>query len=100
MLDVVWVVVSDSKSVLMSSEMLHIDKSSLRLNLRLDLELGSILEWVFWEVNTFGADLPTLSSFVIAVDPSNLSVVDVNSTLNLQASSTWVSQVSGLSWVE
>ena len=47
------VVVSNPESVLLSSNILAPENSSVSLHLRLDLELHSVLEWLLWIANTF-----------------------------------------------
>lgn len=69
--DIVWVVVSDSKSVLVRSNVFSVEKSSSCSQSRLDLELNSILQWVSWEVNSSSVKQPSLAGSVIAVLEDN-----------------------------
>lgn len=61
------------------------------------LELNSISEWVSWEVNFLGSvKSPSLMSNISAILPVKCSSVVVHSSVDTEASLTWVSQVHGV----
>lgn len=73
-----WSVVSDSKSPLMSTDMLVIEESSSTFHSRLDLESDSISQWVSWELDTFSVELPTLMITILANIEHNVVAVIVS----------------------
>jgi len=75
LLDVVWVVVLDSKSVLAVTNVLVPEQGSSASHLSLDLESDSIAEWVSWEVNSSSVDSPGLVGTIVASVPDGVSVV-------------------------
>ena len=91
--DIVWVVVSDSKSVLVRSNVFSVEKSSSVSHCRLDLELDSILQWVSWEVNSSSVKGPTLVGSIVAVLEDDNSIFSIT-ILNIQTFGRWVSEVS------
>jgi len=60
LLDVLWCVVSDSKSILVGSNMLFHEQSPVGLHHGLDLELDSIFQWVSWEFDSLSVWVPLL----------------------------------------
>lgn len=80
LLDVIWVEVLDSESILLSSNVFSNVESSSRLHLSSDLELDTLLEWIFWEFNTLSVKEPSLRSMSSADVPVDLVVVVVTSS--------------------
>lgn len=62
-----------------------------------DLELDSILDWVWWVLDSLGVDLPSLVKAVVALVPVDMSVVSVGVTMDIQASNSQISDVSSAS---
>jgi len=98
--NVVWVVVLDSESVLVVTNVLVVSDSSSVSHERFDLEFDSISQWVSWEVNSSSIKEPSLTNLIVAIIPVGKSVVAVAISLGTETSSTWVSDVSVVSWVE
>lgn len=94
LLNVSWVVVLDSESVLMASDVLSIDNSSVVSHSRSNLELLTATEWVSWEVNALSGDEPSLVGTVVASPEDNVSVVVVVTSMDIKAVTTRVSEVS------
>jgi len=94
LLVVLWVVISDSESVLVSSNMLVPEEGSVRGHSRLDLELNTITKWVWWVSVTDSINVPSLVGTIVALPPDNVSVVRVVSTMNIKALVVSVSNVS------
>lgn len=89
-----WVVVSDSESVLVSSEMLSHVEWSLRFHLGSDLNHDGISDWVsgvFWHVSIV---VPGLVKTVVAVVEDNMSVMCIRVSVNIEALLGEVSDVS------
>ena len=80
--------------------MLVVEQGSSASHLSLDLESLSILDWVSWEVNVLGVDHPSLVGSVVASPEDDLSVLSVALSVNIEAVSWDVSDVSGVSSVE
>lgn len=97
---VLWVVVSDSQSVLGASDVLSTVESSLLTSRGLDLESESISEWVSVEGNSLGVNSPSLVVAVVAWVELDLSSVTVSSVPDVEAESSVVSEVSSLSLPE
>ena len=87
MLDVVWVVVLDSQSVLVVTNVLVVEEGSSAWHLGLDLESDTILEWVSWEVWLLLVNVPGLVETVVAVPEDHVHVVSVFGSWNIEASS-------------
>jgi len=100
LLVVIWVVVSDSESELLSTNVLGEVQGSLASHSGLDLELESISERVVWEVSGLGVDDPSLVQSVVAVVPDGVGFVHVSSSGDVEALVAVVSDVSDLAWVE
>lgn len=100
LLVVVWVSVSDSQSVLMASDMLGDDQGSVGWHGRLDLESKSVSQWVSWEVNTLLVEVPSLVCTVVASPEDSVSVVVVVTSMDIEAESGNISDVSSASWPE
>ena len=92
-------VVLDSQSVLMSSNVLVDRQGSVVTHLGSDLESDSVVEWLSSPVDVLLIDVPALVETVVAVPEDNMSVVSVGSTVNIEAFATVVSDVSSLSRV-
>ena len=95
---VVWVVVLDSESVVSSTNIFVVSDSSSCLHLRPDLELDIILEWIFWEVNSLGVNSEALVGSIVAVPEDSVSMLGIDTSVDIQALSRWVSEVSSWSW--
>ena len=91
---VIWVVILDSKSVLLCSNILGVEECSSFLHSASNLELNSGSKWLLWIVNSLSVDGPCLVSTVVALVPDGVSVVVVVSTVDIEASETNVSNVS------
>jgi len=74
---VTWVVVLDSQSVLVGSNMLMPEEGSVSAHSSLDLELDTVSEWISWEVKWSSVDVPGLVSTVVALPPDDLVGVSV-----------------------
>ena len=98
LLDVPWGVVLNSQSELLSTHVLIPEDSLSATHSGSDLKLSSTLEWILREVNTFTVDQPCLVVFVMASPPVNMSIVMVMATVNIEAVTTDVSDVSLVSW--
>lgn len=97
---VLWLGVSDSKSVLLLSNVLSHDESSSGLHLGFDLEENSISEWVLVVLDSLSVEVPGLVQSIVAVPEDDMSVVGVLATVNIKALSAVVSDVSSWSSVE
>lgn len=72
LLVVPWHVVSDSQSVLVVTDVLVSEQSSVSAHSGLNLELNSVFEWVaLWNSNTLGVNSPSLSSVVLVPPPGH-----------------------------
>jgi hypothetical protein len=100
LLFVVWVVVLDSESVLVVTNMLVEEDSSVLWKSGLDLESNSVLQWVSWEVWSSLVDVPLLVSSVVALPEDDVHVVSVLASVDIKAGSRDISDVSESSWVE
>ena len=96
---VTWVVVLDSESVLVSTNVLVPEEGSLGVHSSLDLELDTISQWVSSEVEWSSVNEPGLVGAVVAFPPDDLVVVSVSSTLDVEAHTGQGSEVSSASWV-
>ena len=98
MLVVVWVVVLDSQSVLMVTNVLVPEESSLAWHDSLDLESNTVSKWVSWVVNSSSVNGPSLVLTVMAFEPDGVSVVRVVCSVDIKAETGSVSDVSVMSW--
>jgi len=94
LLVVSWVVVSDSESVLVSSNVLVPEEGSVSDHSSLDLELNTVTKWVWWVLVSNSVNEPTLVGTVVALPPDHVSVVMVVSTMDIEALVVSVSDVS------
>lgn len=60
--DVLWGIVSDSQSVVVCTDMLVVENSSVTSHDRFDLESNSISEWVSWELDSSIVDEELLTA--------------------------------------
>lgn len=97
---VLWTVVSDSKSELVSTNVLMPEESSSVLHERLNLELNSVSKWVSWVVNSLSVNVPSLVQSIVAVPEDDVSHVVVVSSMNIKALLGQVSDVSSSSTIE
>ena len=97
---VVWVVVLDSESVLVVTNMLMPSNSSFLWKSGFDLESNSVLQWVSWEVWLSLVNVPLLVLSIVARPEDNVHVVSVLRSVDIKASSRDISDVSESSWVE
>jgi hypothetical protein len=72
-----WVVVLDSKSVLVVTDVLVPEESSLAWHDGLDLESNTVSKWVSWMVSGFLVNDPGLVGTVVALVPVDMSVLGV-----------------------
>lgn len=95
----VWVVVLDSESVLMSTNVFMPEEGSSASHLGLDLESSSISDWVSWIRDSSGVDGPALVGMVVASPEDDMSVLRVRPSVDVEALSWDISDVSGTSTV-
>ena len=92
-----WGIISDSESILVSSNVFGDLKSSVGSHSRSDSESDSIgVDWSSSDL-TSGVKSPTLVGIVVAVPVDNMSSVSVRSTMNIKALSSVVLDVSSAS---
>ena len=91
LLVVLWIVISDSESVLTGSDVLSIEESSVVFHLRFDLESDVVSIWLLWICPADLINLPSLVLSVMAVPPGNMSSVSVSSTMDIKAFASDVS---------
>lgn len=94
LLVVLWVVRSDSESVLVSTNMLMPEEGSSVGHSRSNLELSSVSEWVSWVVVALSVNNPSLVDTVVALVPDDVSMVRVRLSVNIEASHSHISNVS------
>lgn len=90
-------IIVDSESHLSSSNVLGPEKGEVVWSLSLKLEFGSTLERLFWILDSLGVEVPGLVQAVVAVVPECVHVVMVSTTIDIQALSTVVPDVSSAS---
>jgi len=78
----------------MRADVLVPEESSVGWHQRFDLESSAIWNWLSWVSNSCSVKNPTLVGSVMAVPEDDVSVVMVVSTMNIEALSTVVSDVS------
>lgn len=94
LLVVVWIVVLDSESILVVSDVLsEVQGSLVGEHSRSDLELNSRSKWLNWVVNSLLVEVPSLVGSIVAVVPNGPSLVMVISTVDIEASSSNISDV-------
>lgn len=96
LVNVLWVSVSDSQSILMSTDVFSGVEGSSVLHSGSDLESDSISEWVSWEDNSLLGKGPGLVSTIVAWVEDNMSVVYIFTSMDIETSSGVVSNVSVL----
>lgn len=84
LLVVPWRVVLDSKSVLMTTDVLAPEQCSVCAHLRLDLEPNSIPEWISWNMDSLSVDDPSLGWMVSTNPPGDSMVISVLPTMSGQ----------------
>jgi hypothetical protein len=94
------VVVSDSKTELVSSNMLIPEECSVVSHSALDLELDSISKWLRWISDSLEVDVPCLVETVVARPEGSPLVVDISSSPDINALVDWVSDVLSASSLE
>ena len=99
MLLIAWVVVSDSESVLLSTNVLVPVESSSACHRCLELELNSIFKWCFRNLVSFLVKEPSLVEAIVASPPGNLLVVLVFTSPDIKTHFAIVSDVSSVSIV-
>lgn len=85
LLVVLWCIVSNSKSVLLSTNVLVPEESSEVSHSRFNLESNSIGEWLSWVSESSLVNDPSLIESVMAVPVDNMSVVNVSSSMYIKA---------------
>ena len=78
-----WIVILDSNSVLMTTNVFMNRKSTTTLHSRSQLEPLSVSKWLLWELELLLVDEPSLVETVMAVVEDYMSVVSVGSTVNI-----------------
>lgn len=91
-----WLVVLNSNSILVASNMLMPRKCSSTTHSGSELELDSIVQWLSWIGNGSLVNPPTLVGTIVAVPEDNMPVVSVRSTMNIKAFTAVVSDVSNV----
>lgn len=93
--------VVDSESELVAANVLVPEEVLASSHGRSDVELDSILKWlsVAW-LSSNGVDSPSLVGTIVAVPPDNMSVVSIDTTVNIKALTTIVSNVSSVASIE
>jgi hypothetical protein len=86
-----WVIVHDSQSVLMTTNMFMIEKSSVSSHSRFDLEFNSVSQWISSVVKWFSVKVPSLISTIVANPVNDFFVISVSSSVNIKAVSSWTS---------
>jgi len=71
--------VSDSKSVLLMTNVLSPVDSSVVLHSCLDLELTVIFQWISWESESLSVESPSLVLTIVTVHPAAVIIVSVSS---------------------
>lgn len=88
LLGVLGVVVSDSKSELVGTDVFSPEEGSVGLHLGFDLELNSVSKWISWVSPSELIDLPSLVGSVMAVVEDNVTSVGVRTTVDIKALSS------------
>jgi hypothetical protein len=91
--------VLDSESVLVSTNMLVPEESSLGSHSRSDLESSSVLEWLSWPLNGSLIDPPSLVETIVAFVEDGVHVVGVSVSIDIKAESSVVLDVLVMSIV-
>jgi len=99
LLSVPWLAVLDSQSELVSSDVLVPEEGSLRSHSSLELELDSIFQWLSWPALVSLVNPPGLVETVVAVVEDDVSVVSVAVSMDIEALSSVVLEVSSGSTV-
>ena len=93
-----WVVVHDSQSVLVSSNVFVPEECSVSSHSRFDLEFDSVSQWISSVVKWSSVKEPSLVSSIVADVVDHLFVISVSSMENIEAVSSWVSEILSSSW--
>jgi len=96
---VVSLMVVDSESELMSTNVLMPEEGSVSRQSSSDLELSAIWKWLSSPDDSNLIDVPGLVNTIMAVPEDNMSVVSVRSTVNVKTFLSIVSDVSSRSRV-
>ena len=93
--------VVDSESELLSTDVLVPEEVLARSHVGSDVELDSVSQWlsVGW-LSGNGSDSPSLVGTIVAVPPDDMSVVGIDSTVNIKAFVGSVSDVLSVASVE
>lgn len=97
---VLWVVVSNSESILMSTDVLVPEEGSVSWHSGFNLELNTVGEWVSWVSVSNSINVPGLVETIMAIPEDNVSMVMVVSTMYIKALVGNVSNVSSWSTEE
>jgi len=92
--------ISDSQSVLLVSNVLVPEEGSVGWHQRFDLESSAIWKWLSWVDHSSSVESPALVSTIVAVPEDDVSVVNITFSMDIEALSTVVSDVSVSSSVE
>jgi hypothetical protein len=79
---------------LVSADVLVPEEGSVAWHLRSDLELSTVMDWLRWVLNTLLVKVPGLVETIVAVPEDHMSVVRVMTSMDVQAFSTVVSNIS------
>jgi hypothetical protein len=93
---IVWVVVSDSKSELVTTDVLVPDEGSVAWHSRFDLELDARSQRLSWVGDSLPVNVPSVSKVLGALSPEGVSAMRVVVTMNSEALATNVLDVSSL----
>lgn len=89
-----WLVVLNSKSELVSTDVLVPEEGSLRSHSSSELELDIISEWLSWPGLGSLIDEPSLVETIVAVVEDHVSVVSLAVSMDIEALSSVVLKVS------
>jgi len=87
----VWIVVLDSDSEVVSSNVFSPEQGSVSAHSRFDLESLTITDWVWWLFewdSWLGIDGPSLVDTVVALHPKDVVVVGISASIYTQAVSS------------
>jgi len=90
------IVVPDSESELVTSDVFFPVESHSPVSSVLDLELDSVSEWLVWPVDSSSVKIPSLGSAVVAVPPVGVHMVSVVRSVDHKAEVSVVPDTSSV----
>lgn len=79
---------------LVSTDVLVPEEGSVAWHLGSDLELSAVVDWLRWVFNTLLIKVPSLVETIVAVPEDHVSVVRVVTSMDVQAFTSIVSDIS------